>query len=163
MSLGTAEIIPFESRYRDDFKRLNVEWLEKHFYVEAIDDEVLSNPEDTILKPGGHIFLARYKGEIVGTSALIRAGGNRVELSKMAVTERCQGLGIGRRLLLAAIAQFKSMGATQLFLESNSKLKPALALYEANGFRHAPRPNLAAHYSRADVYMVYAPGGAKDP
>ena len=154
---GAAEVIPFEPRYRDDFKRLNIEWLEKYFYVEAIDDEVLSNPEDVILKPGGHIFLARYKGEIVGTSALIKAGRSRVELSKMAVTERCQGLGIGRRLLLAAIAKFKTMGAKQLFLESNSKLKPALTLYEAHGFRHAPRPKMASHYSRSDVYMVYEP------
>lgn len=154
---GGAEVIPFESRYRDDFKRLNVEWLEKHFYVEAIDDAVLSKPEDVILKPGGHIFLARYKGEIVGTSALIKAGRGRVELSKMAVTERCQGLGIGRQLLLAAVAKFKTMGAKQLFLESNSKLKPALTLYERSGFKHAPRPKMASHYSRSDVYMVYEP------
>ncbi|MEQ1911835.1 MAG: GNAT family N-acetyltransferase, partial [Vicinamibacterales bacterium] len=94
-----VEIISFEPRYGDDFKRLNIEWLEKYFHVEAIDDEVLSHPEDAILKPGGHIFLARYKGDIVGTSALIKAGRSKVELSKMAVTERCQGLGIGRRLL----------------------------------------------------------------
>ena len=69
-------------------------------------------------------------GTVDTVSALIKAGLTSVELSKMAVTERCQGLGIGRRLLLAAIAQFTSMGATQLFLESSSKLKPALALYK---------------------------------
>ncbi|MEQ1910254.1 MAG: GNAT family N-acetyltransferase, partial [Vicinamibacterales bacterium] len=95
------------------------------------------------------------------TSALIKAGRSKVELSKMAVTERCQGLGIGRRLLLAAIARFKTMGAKQLFLESNSKLKPALTLYEAHGFKHAPRPKMASHYSRSDVYMVYEPRGTR--
>ena len=152
-----VDIIPFAPCYRADFKRLNVEWLEKYFYVEAIDNEVLSHPEQVILTPGGFIFLARYKGEIVGTCALIRVGRSRVELSKMAVTERCQGLGIGRRLLLAAVEQFRRMGATELFLESNSKLKPALTLYEAHGFRHAPRPKMASHYHRSDVYMVYTP------
>jgi putative acetyltransferase len=46
------------------------------------------------------------------------------------------------------------MGGKELFLESSSKLKPALRLYEANGFRHAPRP-VASHYQRSDVYMVW--------
>ena len=152
-----VEIIAFQPRYRDDFKRLNIEWLEKYFYVEAIDHEVLSNPEKTILAPGGFIFLARHNGEgtVIGTCALIKAGPGRFELSKMAVTERYQGLHIGRRLLAAAIAQFRKTGARQLFLESNSKLKSALRLYETSGFQHAPRPGGASHYQRSDVYMVY--------
>ena len=64
-----VEIIPFHPRHRDDFKRLNVEWLERYFYVEAIDHEVLSDPEGAILAPGGYIFLARYTpptGEAAG-------------------------------------------------------------------------------------------------
>ncbi|MFN7984741.1 MAG: bifunctional helix-turn-helix transcriptional regulator/GNAT family N-acetyltransferase [Vicinamibacterales bacterium] len=158
-----VEVIPFEPRYRNDFKRLNVEWLEKYFYVEPIDEEVLSNPETSILKPGGHILLARHQGQIVGTCALIRAGRSRVELSKMAVTSRLQGQGVGRRLLLAAIAQFKRMNAQTLFLESSSRLTAALALYESVGFRHAPRPRSASHYVRSDVYMVYEPDAAGKP
>lgn len=43
------EIIDFEPKYRDDFKNLNVEWLEKYFEVEPYDKEVLSNPEKYIL------------------------------------------------------------------------------------------------------------------
>ena len=74
----------------------------------------------------------------------------------MAVTERCQGLGIGKRLLTAAIDQFRKSGARELFLESSSKLKPALALYQAHGFVHVKRPRSAASvYRRSDVYMVY--------
>lgn len=154
---GEVEVIPFEPRYRDDFKRLNVEWLEKHFYVEAIDNEVLSQPERVILAPGGHIFLARLGDEIVGTCALIKVG-NGFELSKMAVTERYQGLRIGHRLLETAIAAFRASGAERLFLESNSRLKAAIRLYERNGFEHAERPE-PSHYVRADVYMVYREPG----
>ena len=158
-----VDIIPFEPRYGSDFKRLNVEWLEKYFYVEPIDEEVLSNPERYILKPGGHICLARPQGQIVGTCALIRAGRSRVELSKMAVTAKLQGHGIGRRLLRAAVAQFSRMNADTLFLESNSRLAPALGLYESVGFRPAPRPRSASHYERSDVYMVYEPGTGATP
>ncbi len=157
MTSTTVEIIPFESRYRDDFKRLNVEWLEQYFYVETIDHEVLSDPERRILQPGGVILLARQNDEIVGTAALIKADDARFELSKMAVTRQRRGSGIGRALLRAIIDRFNQIGAKTLFLESNSVLTPALALYESHGFRHAPRPEGPSHYHRSDVYMVYQP------
>jgi GNAT superfamily N-acetyltransferase/DNA-binding MarR family transcriptional regulator len=155
---AAVEIIPYEPRYREDFKRLNVEWLEKYFYVEAIDVEVLGHPDEVILDRGGFIFLARQGEEIVGTCALIKAAPARYELSKMAVTPRYQGLRIGHRLLTAAIAHFRGLpGNNELFLETNSKLAPALRLYEANGFRHAERPGGPSHYQRSDVYMVWDP------
>jgi GNAT superfamily N-acetyltransferase len=157
----TLEIVPFEPRYRDDFKRLNLEWLEKYFYIEAIDHDVLSHPEAQILAPGGFILLARHRGEIVGTCALIKAGKSRFELSKMAVTDRYQGQGIGHKLLTAAILQFQRSGAKQLFLETNSKLVRAIALYEANGFQRAPRPKGPAHYQRSNVYMIYSDRAAR--
>lgn len=148
-----VEIIPFEPRYREDFKRLNVAWLEKFFRVESIDEEVLSNPEARILAPGGRILFARVDGGIAGTCALMPEG-DRFELTKMAVDERFQGLGLGRKLIEAVIAEFKRLGGRELFLESNSALKPAITLYETSGFQHTPRPG-ASHYERADVYMVY--------
>ncbi|WP_292137254.1 hypothetical protein [Brevundimonas sp.] len=41
--------------------------------------------------------------------------------------------------------------ATHLYLETNSALKPAIALYESFGFVHLPpRPT---PYARADVFM----------
>lgn len=141
--------------YADDFRRLNIEWLERHFYVEALDHAILSQPRTTILAPGGAIFLARLNGAIVGTCALINAGDGRLELSKMAVTQDCQGLGLGRRLIERALAHFRASGASLLFLESNSKLQPALALYESVGFRHVARPETEAHYQRANVYMEF--------
>jgi GNAT superfamily N-acetyltransferase len=152
---AAIEILPYESQHRDDFKRLNVEWLERYFFVEPIDEAVLSNPEHAILEPGGFIWVARHRGQIVGTCALIHAGDGRFELAKMAVTPRYQGLHIGKQLLLAAIAHFTSIKGRELFLESNRKLSPALALYEAHGFRHAPRPQGLSHYQRSDVYMIW--------
>lgn len=152
---AAVDIIDYEARYAADFKRLNIEWLERYFYVEALDDKVLSDPQSSILDAGGHIFLARLDGRIVGTCALIRAGGDAFELSKMAVTPACQGLGIARRLIERAFDAFEASGATLLFLESNSKLQPAIALYESSGFVHVARPAGEAHYQRADVYMEW--------
>ena len=150
-----VEIIAYDAQYAADFKRLNIAWLERYFYVEALDDKVLSDPHSSILHDGGQIFLARLDGRIVGTCALIRAGSDSIELSKMAVTPECQGLGIARRLIERAFDAFEASGARLLFLESNSKLQPAIGLYESSGFEHVARPAGEAHYQRADVYMEW--------
>jgi ribosomal protein S18 acetylase RimI-like enzyme len=76
------------------------------------------------------------------------------ELSKMAVSPEMRGLGIGRRLLLDAIALAKRMGARSLFLGSNSKLQNAVHLYESVGFRHVPAESIPdMPYVRANVFM----------
>jgi GNAT superfamily N-acetyltransferase len=137
-----------------DFRELNLEWLRKYFHVEPIDEQVLSRP-DLIIERGGAIFMARAQGRIVGTVAVLRSGERRYELTKMAVTAEWQRRGISRRLLQAAIDAFIARGGGELFLESSTILKPALTLYEAAGFVHAPRPAGPSHYKRADVYMVY--------
>jgi len=43
MSIAPIEIIPFENQYASDFKRLNLEWLEKYFDVEPLDVEYFRN------------------------------------------------------------------------------------------------------------------------
>jgi ribosomal protein S18 acetylase RimI-like enzyme len=152
-----ADIIEFESRYATDFKRLNLEWLKLHFRVEPIDEEVLSRPEK-ILSSGGAIWLAQEGGAIVGCCALIGKGDCTYELSKMAVTASAQGNGLGRRLLEAAVKGFSDKGGRLLFLETNTALKAAIALYESSGFVHQQPPNLSP-YERANVYMVYTGTG----
>lgn len=159
-----VEIIPYDKEYADDFKQLNVEWLEKYFYVEQIDNQVLSKPKKYIINQGGLIFFARYKDEIVGTVALVKSDYSEqykefknkscYELTKMAVTEKYQGLKIGRKLMEAVIDAFHKTDGNLLFLESNSRLKPALHLYESVGFVHKPMLD-NSHYQRADVYMEY--------
>jgi DNA-binding MarR family transcriptional regulator/GNAT superfamily N-acetyltransferase len=157
-----VEILPFERRYGRDFKRLNLEWLRRYFKVEPVDEVVLSDPE-ALLRAGGHIFLARLHGRIVGTCGLLVSDDGAMELSKMAVTASCQGLGIGRRLMEAALGCFHELGSRRLYLETNSILSPAIALYESVGFRHEPRPGGPSHYERADVYMVYYRPGVRAP
>ncbi|PLY39742.1 hypothetical protein CSZ94_24700 [Janthinobacterium sp. ROICE36] len=62
---------------------------------------------------------------------------------------------IARQLIERAFDAFEASGATLLFLESNSKLAPAIRLYESSGFQHVARPAGDAHYQRADAYMAW--------
>jgi GNAT superfamily N-acetyltransferase len=90
----------------------------------------------------------------VGCCALVATVSGEFEVAKMAVTERCQRAGVGRRLLEEAIAAAKAAGATRLFLETNRKLGAAIRLYESLGFRHIPAERVVASpYARSDVSM----------
>ena len=94
-------------------------------------------------------------GQAIGTCALLHESPGVYELSKMSVDESFQGLGAGRKLLDAAIAEFHRRGGRELFLESNSRLRTALRMYEQAGFELQPSTRAGSHYERADVYMVY--------
>ena len=161
-SAGALRIIDFDSRWRGDFARLNLEWLQRWFAVEPIDQEVLADPETHILANGGRVLFALLTSDdgserAVGTVALKHEGEGVYELTKMAVEPGHRGAGIGRRLMEGALDTFRALDGRELFLESSTKLGPALALYESVGFRHHPAPRPGSHYSRADVYMVWEP------
>ena len=148
---------------RDHFYRLNAQWLERHFRIEDIDRAVLSDPERYILAPGGAIFFARLGGEVIGTCALLQESPGVFELTKMGVDETFRGLGAGKRLLEACIAEFHRRGGKTLFLESNSRLQTALRMYEKAGFVMQPSVREGSHYERADVYMIYRPDTSRQP
>jgi putative acetyltransferase len=136
------------------FRTLNEEWITRYFTLEAKDRETLGDPESTILRKGGHIFMVYADAEPVGCVALIPMGDGVYELSKMAVSTRLRGLGIGRRLLEYTVSRARLLGARSLFLGSSTKLKNAVHLYESIGFRHVPPEKLPPmHYRRADVFM----------
>ncbi|TAK39118.1 MAG: N-acetyltransferase [Lysobacteraceae bacterium] len=160
-SSNAFRIVGFEPRWREDFARLNLEWLRRWFVVEPFDEEVLGNPERHILADGGRILFAlhgeRDRMRAVGTVALRHDGDGVYELTKMAVEPGLRGGGIGRALLLAAIELYQQLQGRELYLESSSVLEPALRLYESAGFVHHPAPRPGSHYDRADVHMVWEP------
>lgn len=154
--LAAVDIRSFQPGTADAkaFRSLNEEWITRFFTMEARDFEILSDPEASILKHGGHIYMAYSGRETVGCVALELMDGDVYELSKMAVTPNLRGQGVGRRLLEYAIEQARALGAKSLFLGSNKKLENAVHLYESVGFQHLPpekRPNTL--YSRANVFM----------
>lgn len=152
------EIVPYAPALREHFYRLNAQWLERHFRIEDIDRAVLGEPERYILQPGGAIFFARLGEDVIGTCALLQESPGVFELTKMGVDETFRGLGAGKRLLEACIAEFHGRNGRTLFLESNSRLQTAVRMYEKAGFVMQPSVRAGSHYERADVYMIYRPG-----
>lgn len=148
-------VLEYTPSYRPYFELFNREWLEEFFVVEPYDQQVFDNPEKYILNEGGAIYFAQYEGDIVGTVALIPREEGVIELSKMGVTRKLQGLGIGKVLARHAIKQARLTGAHTLMLDSNRALKPAIALYHKLGFVEIPTdPN--SPYERANIRMAMA-------
>lgn len=154
--MSDVAIVDFDPARRDAFRTLNLEWLERHFRVEPMDDEMLAEPE-ALIAAGGDILYAIRDDAVVGCCALRHHGAGVYELTKMAVTGGCRGLGIGRRLGEAALRRFRARGGTRLFLETHDSLVPALGLYASLGFEQA-ETGVASPYARSNVFMVW-----KDP
>ncbi len=149
------QIVPYSEAHRPYFKSLNKEWLEKYFKVEPIDTRMLSNPQVEIIDKGGHIFYVAADDAVVGTAALLKVDKDTYELAKMAVTEKFQGHGLGKRLLEHSIELAKELGANTLILYSNTKLITAIALYRKFGFTEAPLDSEL--YERANIKMTLSP------
>lgn len=148
-----VEIVGWRPELAAAFRSLNLEWIETYFAVEPADRAVLDDPETAIVARGGEVLFALAGGETVGTCALLPAG-EAVELAKMAVAPSWQGRGVGRRLGQAAIEWARAHGFRVLFLLTNPKLQPAVALYRSLGFvevEHPPAPH--GDFERASLVM----------
>lgn len=151
MMNSSVEIIEYNDRYHADFRRLNLEWLDKYNLTETHDLLVLDDPQGTILDHGGFIWLAQADEEIIGTAALVNEGLGIFELAKMSVTEKWQGRGVSKLLLESCLKKAKETGAQKLTLFSNHQLKNALRLYEKYGFKNVEVIN--SPFATADVKM----------
>ena len=130
------EIIPYESKYQPDFKRLNLEWLDKYHLTESHDLEILDNPEEKVIAGGGCIFLVKDGERIVGNAGIARVDDDVFELVKMAVEPAYQGRGISKTLLELCLAEARKANAKKIILFSNSQLTTAQKLYMKYGFHY---------------------------
>ena len=110
--INKVQIIPFSTEYKEAIKILNLEWLHKYFKVEPKDERMLSDPQGEIIDKGGLIFYARYNNQIIGTASLLKIDDITFELSKMAVSDGNQGLGIGKKIICSPIPTQVSRRAT---------------------------------------------------
>lgn len=149
--MESVTILDYAPEFAKDFKRLNIEWIEKYFIVEEHDLEQLNNPEEYIISKGGYILFAQYNNQIVGVCALVKTSDKSFELAKMAVSADVQGKQIGTTLGIAVLAKAKAEGANHVWLESNRKLAPAIHLYRKLGFEEIPMADTP--YARADIKM----------
>ena len=157
---GGLKIRRFSDDLAEDFYRINAQWIEDMYRLEQTDIDVLKNPRERIIDPGGDIlFVEDPAFGIVGTCGLQKTGERQFELTKMGVLAEARGRKAGEFLLHATIERAFALGCDRLYLLSNAKGAAGVHLYEKAGFVHDAgiMEAFGRRYERCNVAMLYHP------
>lgn len=157
------EIIKYQQRFKKDFIELNIAWVEKYWVMEQADRDILEHVEE-LLEKGSMIFFAVEDDKVLATCMAMPLEGDVWELCKLAATGQYTGKGAGSAVFKAGMEWAVEHGAKKLTLISNSRLKPALHIYEKFGFREVPLDKAYWGYERADIQfeLVMEDGEMRD-
>ncbi len=93
---------------------------------------------DALLKrlggPHRRMFVAKEGSEVVGFSANRRLDSDTVELAGIVVLRRVRGLGVGTRLLKAAVDGARRDGYRRMLVRTEADNQRAKEFYEKEGF-----------------------------
>lgn len=145
------KVITYDPKFKQAFRDLNLEWIERYFKIEQKDLDQVDHPEEC-LAGGGEIFFVIDGREAVGTCAMYKIGEGRYELAKMGVRPDRRGKGIGDLLMIAAEEWAKAQGAVEIMMLSNTILEPAISLYHKHGYKTVhlgPHPD----YERCNIEL----------
>jgi putative acetyltransferase len=101
---------------------------------QGFDRELAELPGDYV-PPGGCLLVARDQGDIVACVALRRLDAETCEMKRLYVRPTQRGLGLGRALAEAVIADAQRLGYRRMRLDTLPSMTEAAALYERLGFR----------------------------
>jgi GNAT superfamily N-acetyltransferase len=103
---------------------------------------------------GGAFWVALRDGELLGTCGVFPVAPQTFELRKMYLRGASRGLGIGKRLLGAAIDWVRAQGGTRIALDTIDEMKQAIAFYEAHGFVRDDAQKRAARCTRGYLLVL---------
>jgi putative acetyltransferase len=99
------------------------------------NDPELDDLEIRFFQGGGHFeVIEDDAGRVVGCAGLYPLSRQRAELCKMYIEPSARGRGLGKRLLENLLDAARRSGFREVWLETNSALTEALALYARYGF-----------------------------
>lgn len=96
----------------------------KQFYVKWIENSVKAKIADSVM-------IYEEKGEILGYITLHRKG----QIPLLGVSKEARGKGVGRKLVNAALMEFKSWGTEVVSVDTQIDNISALRLYQSSGFK----------------------------
>lgn len=147
------KVIPFEEKYRQDFIDFNTEWIISNFgFMEQHDKETFEKIDDE-MKSGAMIFFAVENDVALATCMAMPMQDTTWEICKLGSNKNVPHRGAGSAVFEAAMKWALEHGAERLFIISNSKLKPALHIYEKHGFKEIKLQNYG--YTRGDIAFEY--------
>ncbi len=142
-------MIPYDSKYKDKFIEYNTDWIIDNFgFLEKEDKEIFANIEQDIGN-GAMIYFAVEEETVLATCMAKHMQDDTWEICKLASNKHQTHKGCGSAVFESAMQWAVEHGAVRLFIISNSKLKPALHIYEKFGFKEIKLGDY--EYVRGDI------------
>ncbi len=143
------EIVKYDPKYRESFIQFNTDWIVDNFgHLEAEDLETFEKIDEEI-EEGGMIFFA-VEGDIVLATCMAKPMDETTwEICKLGSNKHVPHKGCGSAVFGRAVQWAIDHEAKRLFILSNSKLKPAIHIYEKFGFKEIKLDNY--EYERGDI------------
>jgi ribosomal protein S18 acetylase RimI-like enzyme len=102
-------------------------------------DADLDAIESVYLRAGGEFLVGVLEGRVVAMGALRLDSDGRAWITRMRVSPRLQGQGIGQTLLDSLHRRAAELGYKTLHLDTTVQQTAAQRLYEKNGYRQTGR------------------------
>lgn len=147
------KIVTYEPKYREDFVRLNTEWLTRFYWVESFDQYTMDHMEELIEQGAMAFFALDDRKEVIATCMAMPLEEDTWEICKLAAKNQYTGTGAGSAVLQAAMTYAEQHGAKKEVLISCSGLKPAIHLYKKFGFHEVPYRKEFWKSEKADIEM----------
>lgn len=147
------ELSKFEEKYRQAFIEFNRDWIISNFgFLEEHDEETFREIDQELSK-GAMIFFAVENGVPLACCMSKPMDGDTWEICKLGSDRNVPHKGAGNLVFKAAMDWALEHGAKRLFILSNSRLKPALHIYEKYGFKEIKLDNY--EYKRGNIAFEY--------
>jgi GNAT superfamily N-acetyltransferase len=147
------EIIEYDKKFKQAFIDFNTDWIEDNFgFLEKEDLDTFEHIEDE-LDNGAMIYFAIDNNIPLATCMAKKMDGDTWEICKLSSNKHYTHKGCGSAVFKAAMDYAINHGAKRLFLLSNSKLKPAIHIYQKFGFKEIKLDDY--EYVRGNIAFEY--------
>ena len=142
-------IIEYQPKYKQDFIDFNTAWIVDNFgFLEEEDKETFAKIDEKLAQ-GAMVYFAIENGVALATCMAKPMSEGTWEICKLGSNKFKPHPGCGSAVFQAAMQWAVDHGAKRLFILSNSKLKPAIHIYEKNGFHEIKLDDY--EYVRGDI------------
>lgn len=149
------QLVEYDGKYKKYFVEFNTNWIIDNFgYTEDEDKEVFENIDDMV-KNGAMVYFALDGDNVLACCMTHKMNDDTWEICKLASNKNISHKGAGSAVFKACFDYALNHGAKRLFLISNTKLKPALHIYEKLGFKEIKLTDY--EYDRGDIAFEYIP------